>query len=128
MTPNEFKAWFDGFTEAFTGCPTKAQWTRIKTRVAEIDGKAVTQTVYLDRYWPTYVRTYPHIIPNWATTYCGPATTGVVSNTYAGNAVGQAQCANNLASLGQNYQQVANNFNSLQAMTDLGRAEAAEAA
>ena len=38
MTPQEFKAWFEGFTEAFTGCPTKAQWTRIKARVAEIDG------------------------------------------------------------------------------------------
>jgi len=35
MTPNEFKAWFDGFTEAFEGrIPTKAQWGRIKDRVA----------------------------------------------------------------------------------------------
>lgn len=57
MTPSEFKAWFDGFTEAFTGCPTKAQWTRIKARVAEIDGKSVTERVYVDRYWPTV---WPH--------------------------------------------------------------------
>lgn len=69
MTPIEFKAWFDGFTEAFTGVPTKAQWTRVKERVAEIDGKAVTERVFVDRYWPTY---YPPIYrrdppPYWAT-------------------------------------------------------------
>jgi uncharacterized protein YeaO (DUF488 family) len=54
MTPSEFKAWFDGFTEAFSGVPTKAQWARIKARVAEIDGKPVTERVFIDRYWPPY--------------------------------------------------------------------------
>lgn len=54
MTPSEFKAWFDGFTEAFTGCPTKAQWARIKDRVAEIDGKPITerQPRRHERSWP----------------------------------------------------------------------------
>lgn len=134
MTPNEFKAWFDGFTEAFENrIPTKAQWGRIKERVAEIDGKRVTETVYVDRY----VRTSPY----WH--YLAAAGGGVVSNTYAGlqNTMGQAQCAtanslstlgpnsNALAALGQNYQAVAQNsynesFNSLDAMNELGRAEA----
>jgi len=58
MTPSEFKAWFDGFTEAFSGAPTKAQWARIKERVCEIDGRQVTERVYVDRYvnryWPPY--------------------------------------------------------------------------
>jgi hypothetical protein len=63
MTPREFKAWFEGFTEAFTGCPTKAQWARIKERVGEIDGVAVTERIYLDRYWPSYYPTYPY----WST-------------------------------------------------------------
>lgn len=117
MTPGEFKAWFDGFTEAFTGCPTKAQWTRIKARVAEIDGKPVTQTVYLDRYWPTYVRTYPQVIPNWATTYCGAG--GGIGAATAGGLVTSTGLMN---SVGQNA--ASNTFNSAQAMCDLGRAEA----
>lgn len=54
MTPAEFKAWFDGFTEAFSGCPTKAQWTRIKERVSEIDGRPVTERHFVDRYWPRF--------------------------------------------------------------------------
>lgn len=124
MTPNEFKAWFDGFTEAFAGCPTKAQWTRIKARVSEIDGKPVTERVYLDRYLPSYP-VYPSY-PYWR---------------YAANGIGVCQTSNVSSSLATQYQQAAqcNNisdqigsgglsFNSLQAMTDLGRAEAVEAA
>lgn len=60
MTPQEFKAWFEGFTEAFDRLPSKAQWARIKERVAEIDGRPVTEHVYIDRYWR-----YPY--PLWTT-------------------------------------------------------------
>jgi len=52
MTPNEFKAWFDGFTEAMEGQPTEKQWDKIKERVSQIDGKPVTERIYLDYYWP----------------------------------------------------------------------------
>ncbi len=102
MTPGEFKAWFDGFTEAFTGTPTKAQWSRIKARVAEIDGKPVTQTVYVDRYlqpygsWP-----YRSYLSGIGALVAGSNTT--LTNT--GSAVGAS-------------------FNSTQAMADLGRIEA----
>jgi hypothetical protein len=124
MTPNEFKAWFDGFTEAFTGCPTKAQWARIKARVAEIDGKPVTQTVYLDRYWPTYIRTYPQVVPNWASTYCGNAQqmTRGASGAQPGADQARAYATKTYAAaLGS---QCIQNFNSSAAMGDLGRAEA----
>lgn len=116
MTPSEFKAWFDGFTEAFTGCPTKGQWTRIKARVAEIDGQPVTERVYVDRYLPAYIRTYPQMVPNWATTYCGHTGIGgasggsMSSGAIASNAIGQGAIST---------------FNSSRAMADLGRAEAA---
>jgi hypothetical protein len=71
MTPSEFKAWFDGFTEAFSGVPTKAQWTRIKERVGEIDGKPVTERVYVDRWWP-HVGPYIYTQPIFTyPTYCG---------------------------------------------------------
>lgn len=71
MTPNEFKAWFDGFTEAFDGkIPTKAQWVRIKERVAEIDGKPVTERIFVDRYWPFAIpQPYPTYYP-WYNATC----------------------------------------------------------
>ena len=119
MTPSEFKAWFDGFTEAFAGCPTKAQWTRIKARVDEIDGKSVTERVYVDRYLPSYP-SYP---------YWRYANGFGVSNNLS--CVGMS--ASNL-SPAQDYQEAASRsnqvggggvaFNSAQAMCDLGRAEA----
>jgi hypothetical protein len=115
VTPNEFKAWFDGFTEAFENrIPTKAQWTRIKDRVAEIDGKSITERVYVDRYWPQY---YPYT--------ARPVYYGMNSSSTA------AYSASNNLLNAQNYQQAAvanQQFNSLNAMNALGRAEAAEVA
>lgn len=110
MTPNEFKAWFDGFTEAFTGCPTKAQWTRIKARVAEIDGKPVSQTVYVDRYLPS-VPSYPY----WRYATAG-GLSGVTTCTAYAQATGSSSASNQLP------------FNSSMAMAALGRAEAKEIA
>lgn len=115
MTPREFKAWFDGFTEAFTGTPTKAQWARIKNRVGEIDGKEVTERIYVDRYWPTY---YPYYSTYWP-------YHGSISGTSGGTGVGGAvsiyntkglQCSN---TMGQ-----PSSYNSLTAMNALGKAEA----
>jgi len=44
MTPQEFKAWFDGFTEALGDQPTKTQWERIKTRVAQVEFSPPSET------------------------------------------------------------------------------------
>lgn len=52
MTPKEFKAWFEGFTEAMEGRPTEDQWKKIKARVAQIDGTPTSYPVFVDRYWP----------------------------------------------------------------------------
>ncbi len=107
MTPNEFKAWFDGFTEALEGSPTKKQWDRIKSRVAEIDGKAITERVYVDRYLPSaYPRTYP-----WA--YVSQ-TLGSTIPINVSNCQGSAIGSGGLSS----------NFNSLHAMNALGRNDA----
>ncbi len=63
MTQQEFKAWFDGFTEAMDGAPNKKQWERIKARVKEIDGVVTTYPVfvepwYVPPYWaPPFIRT-----------------------------------------------------------------------
>jgi hypothetical protein len=69
MTPVEFKAWFDGFTEGLSGTPTKAQWARIKERVAEIDGRTITYPVWVERYWPHYT-TSTYTMPCTTTTLC----------------------------------------------------------
>jgi hypothetical protein len=113
MTPQEFKAWFDGFTEAFTGCPTKAQWARIKERVSEIDGKPVTERVYVDRYWPAAIpyNGYPY----WSRPYWG-LSGGVAYATNNTNAAAQSY-ASAVGSVGQA-------SNSLSAMSELGRADA----
>lgn len=113
MTPQEFKAWFDGFTEAFTGVPNKAQWTRIKARVAEIDGKPVTERVFVDRYWPHYYPYYPY----WSTQGFS------ISNTVGHNAVGQNAVSVNATSMWEAPDNMAS-FNSADAMLALGRADA----
>lgn len=63
MTLSEFKAWFEGYTEALDGSPDEKQWKRIKAQVAKIDGAPLTQTVFIDRYrdykWPNWP--YPYV-------------------------------------------------------------------
>lgn len=58
MTLSEFKAWFEGFTEHIDlkNGLTGAQLARMMERVAEIDDKPTTETIYIDRY----VRPYRH--------------------------------------------------------------------
>jgi hypothetical protein len=111
MTPQEFKAWFEGFTEAFDRLPTKAQWARVKERVAEIDGKPVTERIYLDRYlhYPTYPRPY------WwgGLGASGGAGCGSTTTYCASNSTSQPAAAYSAAG-----------FNSATAMAALGRADA----
>ena len=85
MTLAEFKAWFDGYTENVDKQPTQKQWARIKDRVAEIDGTAVTERVYIDRYWPIYRQPY-FGSPVWTTCGTVSSAAATVSNS-AGSAV-----------------------------------------
>ena len=60
MTNNEFKAWFEGFTEAMGGnMPTKKQWDKIKEKIAAIDGIA-----YVYPQWYRPYPTTPYLIGN----------------------------------------------------------------
>jgi hypothetical protein len=112
MTPTEFKAWFDGFTEALDGIPNEDQWKRIKARVAEIDGKPTSYPVYIDRYWPTYQRTWG---PYWGT-YCGTSST-YTTTPATSLAVMSSGTTTNGGS-------VNHDFNSITAMYALGKADA----
>ena len=100
MTPLEFKAWFDGFSEGIDKAPTQKQWVRIKERVTEIDGHAITERIFVDRYRHYSHSTYPYYSP-------GLWTTG---NTMASTAVSVSAPV----------------FNSLAAMNSLGKSEIAE--
>jgi hypothetical protein len=103
MTLQEFKAWFDGFTENMGEAPpTKLQWARIQARVKEIDGTAVTYPVFIDRYWP---HPSPTIWPQWVTFTTG--TSVPVSNTIGMNTLNDGHAV----------------FNTTAAMTSLGQAD-----
>ena len=54
MKLNEFKAWFEGFTEDMDGQPSKNQWKRIKKRVSEIASGPTPYPVYLREYYHPY--------------------------------------------------------------------------
>lgn len=101
MTLQEFKAWFEGYTEGLEGAPTKAQFDRIKEKVKEITGAPITERVYIDWYRQAgapYWTQYP---------FSGVAlSTGVAnfSNDLSKNAIG--------------------NFDGIQVMYALGKAEA----
>ncbi len=113
MTPSEFKAWFLGFTEAMEGTPSEAQWKRIKARVAEIDGRAITEHVYINHYMPRYVPQwyYGQQFYNLAGATCNAIGTGTVNL----NATGQHGNLSNAYA-----------FDSHAAMLSLGRTEAQE--
>lgn len=87
MKIDEFKAWFEGFTESMDGEPTAKQWKRIKAQVAAIDGHPVTYPVYVDRY-------LPRIRPYWEATIATYSATAQSANefnsTIAMNAAGRA--------------------------------------
>lgn len=60
MTLSEFKAWFEGFTEDMDGPPNERQWKRVKERVKEITGVALTERVFVDKFWPRPWRDRPY--------------------------------------------------------------------
>lgn len=112
MTPANFKSWFEGFTEAMTGQPTKAQWARIKERVAEIDGRPVTERVFIDRYWSHYYPSNP-----WRWTY-------LTAGNNAGATHGAASIGCNSVTLATSNSGAQQQYSAANAMYALGKADA----
>lgn len=119
MTPQEFKAWFDGFTEALEGTPSDKQWDRIKARVAEIDNTPVTYHRYVDRYWQPYYRTYWSGSAGGAGIWSGSSGAGVISGSCTGG--NDTNFASNMALANQGSE----SFNGITAMYALGKADSA---
>jgi hypothetical protein len=106
MTPQEFKAWFDGFSEGIDGLPSEKQWEKIKRRVKDIDNKPVTYTVYRDIYLPPYRLQDPYY--RNSVTWCSGSMTAA---------------AHVPADKNQMIMNESSDFNSLTAMYDLGKLE-----
>jgi len=115
MTPQEFRAWFEGFTECLSGTPNREQWDRIKARVKEIDGFTITYPIYVNKYVP---QPYPY----WNTLYTGVSSSNLQC-TYTG---GASSLSNAIICVSDSYTtqySVNNDFNSITAMYSLGQAE-----
>ncbi len=52
MTLTEFNAWLEGFEEAIDGTPTKAQWKKIRAKMATVTPDINTSPVYPLTPWP----------------------------------------------------------------------------
>lgn len=112
MTNSEFKAWFDGFTEAMGGIPNKKQWERVKAQVEKIDGTPITERHYVDRYLPPWYNRpwYPPYYTSYSANSC--AAQANVSNN-----LGMCQGGNTMGDAVQT-------FNSHTAMYALGQLDA----
>lgn len=116
MTPQEFKAWFEGFTEAMDGQPTPSQWEKVKLRVSQIDGRPVSYPIYLDRYWS---RPVPY--PRWPETWCA-------SNSGTALSASSVETLLNCASPSDDVGRItAEQFDPLPAMKALGLADYSDA-
>jgi len=123
MKLDEFKAWFEGFTEDMDGAPTTKQWKRIKERVAEIDGVAISYPVYVERYWPSMRPWYTYSMRG--TTSAGFVTAPQQSSAMQGQLYG-VQGVTAGAAQHQNGQSnsLHGQFDGVSAMYAAGKAEA----
>ncbi|WP_407529416.1 hypothetical protein [Methylobacterium oryzisoli] len=115
MTPSEFKAWFEGFTESMDGPPSLKQWERIQARVKQITGQPTTQTVFVDRYWPSVLG------PRWHGTYAVPCAAGPGQN---GVTLSAGSCDGKVGNVAFASTALPASFDSHSAMAALGRADA----
>jgi hypothetical protein len=109
MTNNEFKAWFEGFSESIERTPTAKQWEKITAKVKLIDGAvSYPYVVYRDRYVDRYpVWPYGNVMTTNASMTKG------LSAGAATSAMGADAQLNNTQNMGE-------------FLRNMGRAEAAE--
>ena len=84
MTLNEFRAWFDGFSEAIGDAPTPEQWAKIKAKLAQAREPLSVPSVYPRGYFDlTCVPYQPSVMPKYGPRF-GDVTCGI-SNSIARN-------------------------------------------
>ena len=115
MNLQEFKAWFEGFSENLTDTPTKVQWDKIKAKITTIEDKPpMSYPVFIDRY-RHWLDSWPYR-PMYATS--GYAHTSNLTTS-------QRSDPNNtyLNTIGAGSGDI-NQFNSYDAFKEMGKAEA----
>lgn len=110
MTNNEFKAWFEGFSEGIDKAPTIKQWAKIKEKVKTINDIPVYHQ-YITRYVDRYVNPIPY--NGWPTVTC--------QNGIYATATGMLQAAEAANKLGASAMPSAADL-----IRDIGRKDAAE--
>lgn len=131
MNLQEFKAWFEGFTESLDRPPNAKQWKRIRAKVDEIDGTVTTERIYIDRYLPRYPYWWKQpVYPTF--TYGGfgiaPASTGSFTSSSQGmlyNSNRAPDAAVGYSGEGQKTLTI-EGFNSTAAFNAMGQADARE--
>lgn len=121
MNLQEFKAWFEGFTENMKQPPSAKAWARIKERVGEITEQPTEIRYFYDHYWRPYYGAWPYSQVLCGGTVSPTLVTSGYSNAPDLNAIGQngtTGCAG--APDGVTY-----TLTSTQAFNGLGRADAA---
>lgn len=111
MNLQEFKAWFEGYTEQMPGRPSEDQWDRIKARIKEIDGSTTTEKIFVDRYLPS--------VPLYGIFNGG--SRGIPVPNWQGS---HLQCYNSSSHSGHSASEIPS-WNSTNAFNTLGKAEAA---
>jgi hypothetical protein len=67
MNLGEFKAWFEGFTEALDGPPGPKAWRRICEQVKAIKAEPTPFPTIIREYLPRYPTWYPYWGGGWST-------------------------------------------------------------
>lgn len=125
MTPQEFKAWFDGFNEGVDAVPTEKQWKKIKERVAQIDNVSVTYPVYVDKYRPYWDKSWwlnQPIALHGGNEQRLTAGSGGSVNAWGGSSVTMGYASTTIPG-SPTHHIGTGTFDSLTAMNDLGRAD-----
>ena len=68
MTLNEFKAWFEGFSEGINKVPSEKQFAKIKSKISEINDTPISYPIFVDRYVRPYRNWFETYGPAWAST------------------------------------------------------------
>lgn len=118
MNLQEFKAWFEGYTESMDSAPNPKQWERIKSRVTEIIEIPTSYRYFIERYREPWWMGSPY----YGAVYGGAGTGSI--NLCGNNTTLNATSSGNFSVPGEYQKSDITSFDSIAAFKAMGRAEA----
>lgn len=85
MNLQEFKAWFEGFTESIT-LPNQNQWEKMKAKLKTVDGTGISYPVYIEKYVYPYSYWYKEHQPKFMSSTNTNTFNSIQCMKYAGQA------------------------------------------